>query len=479
MESVWEKSCSFEKREELNGSIVADVAVVGGGIAGLLTAYELQKEGLKVVVLEAKNICSGNTENTTAKITSQHDLIYDYLIKEFGAEKASQYARANEEAIKRYKDIITKNAIDCDFEEIPTYIYSIEDKEAIEREVAAARQLGISADLVEALELPFEVAAAVRFNNQGQFNPLKFLKFISRDLVIYENSKAIEIKKNLVKTEYGEVIAKDIVIATHYPIINTPGYYFMRMHQERSYVIALENAQQLKGAYKGSDKFQYSFRSYKDLLLLGGAGHRTGEADTSEGYNELRSLAKKLYPKGREKYHWSAQDCMSMDKVPYIGQYSVDTPNTYVITGFEKWGMTTAMVAAQIITDAICGRKNKNEEIFSPRRFDVTASMKTLAEDGVASAKGLIKSMLHIPTEQLKDINRNQGAIVDYEGEKVGVYKDSEGKCHIVSVKCPHLGCELQWNNHDLSWDCPCHGSRFDYKGSWIESPAIVGVSYE
>ena len=274
-------------------------------------------------------------------------------------------------------------------------------------------------------------------------------------------------------------MAKSIVIATHYPIINTPGYYFMRMHQERSYVIALENAQQLKGAYKGSGKFQYSFRSYKELLLLGGGAHRTGEADASGGYDDLRNLAKELYPHSEEKYHWSAQDCMSIDKVPYIGQYSIDTPNTYVITGFEKWGMTTAMVAALIITDNICGRKNKYEEVFSPRRFDVTASMKTLAKDSIASAKGLIKSMFHIPTEQLKDIKMNEGAIVEYEGEKVGVYKDSEGECHIVDVKCPHLGCELQWNKHDLSWDCPCHGSRFDYNGNWIESPAIGGASYE
>lgn len=479
MESVWKKSCSFERRPALDKNLTVDVVVIGGGIAGILTAYRLQKEGRKVVVLEAEKICSINTGNTTAKITSQHDLIYDYLINEFGMEKATQYAQANEEAIKEYKNIITENNIDCDFEEIATYIYTLDNEKAIEKEEKAARQVGIAAEVIKKIELPIDIKAALKFNNQGQFNPLKFLFHIARELDIYEDTRVVEIQDNIVKTEKYNVVAKAIVIATHYPIVNVPGYYFMRMHQERSYVIAIENAQHLEGAYKGIDNFQYSFRNYENLLLLGGAAHRTGETNDSEGYEELRQVARTLYPGAIEKYHWSAQDCMSIDKVPYIGQFSVETPNTYIITGFNKWGMTTSMAASIIICDMISGRKNKYEEVFSPSRFDITASMKNIMKDGAVSVKGLIKEKIHIPSEHLEDIKNNEGKIIEFEGEKVGVYRNNEGVYYMVSTKCPHLGCELQWNSQELSWDCPCHGSRFDYKGNCIDSPAIRGVSYE
>ncbi|MCX0370860.1 FAD-dependent oxidoreductase [Clostridium perfringens] len=449
-----------------------DVLVIGAGIAGILTAYMLKQRGREVVVIDAAEIASGNTKNTTAKITSQHDLIYSKLITEFGEEKARQYAKANELAIKKYKEIIEDRRIECDFEEKPAYVYSLNEVDVLKEEVEAAKKLGIDAQFVQEANLPFKINGALKFNNQAQFNPLKFLKDISNELVIYENTRALEIKENLVVTSGGNITAKNIVVATHYPIMNAPGYYFMKMHQERSYVLALENKSEVDGMYIDLNKEGYSFRTYNNLLLLGGISHRTGENEEGGSYDELRKVAKRLYPKAKEKYHWSAQDCMTIDGIPYIGRYSSETRNIYVATGFNKWGMTSSMVSAMIISDMILEKENDFSEIFSPRRFDLSLSINNIANDLIETAKNFIAQKVYIPSSEIEHIKNGHGGIIEYNGEKVGVYKNKEGKEFFVSTKCTHLGCQLSWNADELTWDCPCHGSRFDYKGRLIGSPA-------
>ncbi|EOU1991863.1 FAD-dependent oxidoreductase [Clostridium perfringens] len=472
MKSVWSESCKFRKREALNKDIKTDVLVIGAGIAGILTAYMLKQKGRDVVLIDAAEIASGNTKNTTAKITSQHDLIYSKLISEFGEEKARQYAKANELAIKKYKEIIEYKRIECDFEEKPAYVYSLNEVDVLKEEVEAAKNLGIDAEFVQEANLPFKINGAVKFNNQAQFNPLKFLKGISNELVIYENTRALEIKENLVVTSGGNITANNIVVATHYPIMNAPGYYFMKMHQERSYVLALENTSEIDGMYIDLNKEGYSFRTYNNLLLLGGISHRTGENEDGGSYDELRKVAKKLYPKAKEKYYWSAQDCMTIDGIPYIGRYSSETPNIYVATGFNKWGMTSSMVSAMIISDMILEKENDFSEIFSPRRFDLSLSINNIANDLIETAKNFIAQKVSIPSSEIEHIKNGHGGIIEYNGEKVGVYKNKEGKEFFVSAKCTHLGCQLSWNADELTWDCPCHGSRFDYKGRLIGSPA-------
>ena len=292
MKSIWSENCKFNRRDELNGDVKTDILIIGAGIAGILVGYLLKKSGREVVVIDKGEIASGNTRNTTAKITSQHDLIYYKLIEEFGEEKARQYAKANELAIKMYKEIIEERKIKCDFEEVPAYIYSLNDTELIKKEVDAAKNLGIEAEFVENINIPLDIKGAVKFNNQGQFNPLKFIEDISKELVIYENTRAIKIEDNLVTTNRGKIVANHIVIATHYPIMNAPGYYFMKMHQERSYVIALENADNIEGMYIDYEKQGYSFRNYKGLLLLGGVSQRTGENESGGSYDKLREVAK-------------------------------------------------------------------------------------------------------------------------------------------------------------------------------------------
>lgn len=472
MKSVWSESCKFRKREALNKDIKTDVLVIGAGIAGILTAYMLKQKGREVVVIDAAEIASGNTKNTTAKITSQHDLIYSKLIAEFGEEKARQYAKANELAIKKYKEIIEDKRIECDFEEKPAYVYSLNEIDVLKEEVEAAKNLGIDAEFVDEANLPFKINGAVKFNNQAQFNPLKFLKGISNELIIYENTRALEIKENLVVTSGGNITANNIVVATHYPIMNAPGYYFMKMHQERSYVLALENTSEIDGMYIDLNKEGYSFRTYNNLLLLGGISHRTGENEEGGSYDKLRKVAKNLYPKAKEKYYWSAQDCMTIDGIPYIGRYSSETSNIYVATGFNKWGMTSSMVSAMIISDMILEKENDFSEIFSPRRFDLSLSINNIANDLIETAKNFIAQKVSIPSSEIEHIKNGHGGIIEYNGEKVGVYKNKEGKEFFVSTKCTHLGCQLSWNADELTWDCPCHGSRFDYKGRLIGSPA-------
>lgn len=479
MKSVWQDECNLSKGITLHKNLDTDVLIIGAGIAGILTGYMLKEEGINCTIIDSGKVCEGNTGRTTAKITLQHELIYNKLIKEYGEDKARQYAEANKRAIDKYREIVKEKNIQCEFEEMPNYLYTVDNIEAIEREYEAELRLGIEAELLDNIELPVSVKKALRVNNQAQFNPLMFLKEIAKGLTIYENTRAVEIKDNIVTTDKYVISAKAIVVATHYPIMNFPGYYFMRMHQERSYVIALENAQQLNGMYIGVDEEGYSFRGYKNLLLLGGGSHRCGDNELGGKYDELRSVAQRLYPEAKEIYHWSAQDCMPSDDIPFIGQYSRETPNLYVATGFKKWGMTTAMVSAMIITDMIKGRKNEYAEIFSPRRFDISDSMENMIKDGIESVKGLTAELFHIPDAELKDIKNGHGGIIEYKGEKVGVYRDIEGKSHIVSTRCPHLGCEVKWNPDELSWDCPCHGSRFDYKGNWIESPAQRGLKDE
>ena len=476
MESVWSESCKIAKRESLNKDIKTDILVIGAGIAGILTAYMLKEKGRDVVLIDGDKIAGGNTKNTTAKITSQHNLIYHKLISEFGEEKARQYAKANELAIKKYKEIIGERKIDCDFEERPAYVYSLNETYFLKDEVEAAKKLGINAEFVEETELPFKVEGAVKFNNQAQFNPLKFLENISKDLTIYENTRAIEIRRNEVVTNKGKITANYIVIATHYPIMNAPGYYFLKMHQERSYVIALENVDKINGMDIDVDESGYSFRNYKDLILLGGIKQRTGDNETGGSYDKLREASKELYPKSKEKYHWSAQDCMTLDGIPYIGRYSDDTPNIYVATGFNKWGMTSSMVSAMIISDIILEKENDFKEIFSPKRFDLSLSINNVAKDISETAKNFIAQKIYIPSSQIEHIQNGHGGIVEYNGEKVGVYKDKNGKEYIVSTKCAHLGCELKWNADELTWDCPCHGSRFDYKGRLIGGPAVKNI---
>ena len=426
MDSIWLKTAEKLRFDALDGNKKTDVLIIGGGIAGILCAYKLKNAGVDCILVEADEICGGITKNTTAKITLGHGLIYDKIIKRFDEDKARLYAEAQSKAIKQYARLCED--IGCDYETQNNYVYSITDRKKIEKEVVALNRLGVKADFSDANELPFKVAGAVRVKDQAQFHPLKFLYTIAKDLPIYENTKVTELMPHKAKTNRGEIAFKKLIIATHFPMLNKHGLYSLKLYQHRSYVIALKGAQNVSGMYVDESDTGLSFRSYGDLLLLGGGGHRTGKKGGC--WQELEGFARRHYKNAEIVGKWATQDCMTLDDVPYIGQYSKSTPDVFVATGFNKWGMTNAMVAADLLCDLVRGKSNPYANFFDPSR---TVLRPQLAVNAFESTVGILT-----PT----------------------------------APRCPHLGCALKYNRAEHTWDCPCHGSRFTEQGELIDNPA-------
>ena len=426
MDSIWLKTAEKPRFDALGGNKSVDVLIIGGGIAGILCAYKLKEAGADCMLVEADEISGGITKNTTAKITLGHGLIYDKMIHRFGADKARLYAEAQSNAIKEYAKL--GENIDCDFEIRDNYVYSLSDRKKIEKEVAALNRIGVKAELTDAKELPFSVAGAVRLKDQAQFHPLKFLYVIAKDLPIHEHTKVLELAPHKAKTNRGEITYQKLIVATHFPMLNKHGLYPLKLYQHRSYVIALKDAQSLNGMYVDESDAGLSFRSYGDLLLLGGGGHRTGKKGGY--YAKLEKFARQHYKNAKAVGKWATQDCMTLDRVPYIGQYAKSTPDVFVATGFNKWGMTNGMVAADLLCDLVRGKPNPYASVFDPSR---TLLRPQLAVNTFDSVVGLLT-----PTVP----------------------------------RCPHLGCALKYNRAEHTWDCPCHGSRFTEDGQLIDNPA-------
>ena len=475
MKSIWAQY-PICPRDGLHGDLKTEIAVIGAGMAGILTAHLLQRAGHRVIVLDAGRIAGGQTCNTTAKITAQHGLIYQKLRAEQGEENARAFAAANSEAIGAYRQIVEQEQIGCDFEEQNAYVYGT-DLPALKAETETACQLGLPASFADHVPLPVCAAGAVCFSAQAQFHPLKFIAALAEHLEIYENTPVRTVEDMLLQTDGGTVHAEHIVFACHYPFINFPGMYFARMHQERSYVLALEHAADVRGMWIGAEQNGYSFRNYGKLLLLGGEGHRTGENSRGGRYGALERKAREWFPESRVAARWSAQDCMTADGMPYIGRYADTRPNWYVATGFGKWGMTGSMVSALLLRDLICGTENPYVTLFDPGRFDLSVLDGVAAEGGQA-VKGLVRRLFRLPEETAREIPAGHGGIVLLDGEKVGVYKEKDGTLHTVDIRCPHLGCQLEWNPDEISWDCPCHGSRFDFRGALLSGPAQENISH-
>ena len=490
MNSVWiECIDKIKSNGELKEDASADVCIIGAGISGITTAYYLTKRGYKVIVIEKDEIGQGVTGHTTAKITSQHNLIYHYLSKQYGIKFAKKYYEANEEAIKNIEDIIRENNIDCDFERKDNYIYTINEKNVakIEEEYESVKYINIDAKKVDKTDLPFDIKMGIEFKNQAQFNPLKYLKGLVKYILenkgrIYINTLCTDIKRDDNQYEVyanGEkVFAKYVVLASQYPFLKVPGFYFAKMYQASSYVIAIETKEELpKDMYLSIDEPNFSFRRYKDLLLIGGAGHKTGsKVDFNQSYGILENKAKEIYPESIIKYRWSTRDAITLDKIPYIGEYSSLMPNIYVMTGFNKWGMTSSNVAANIIADKITNMGNIYEEIFKSTRLKPITNIDEMKNMIADSTKSLILDRIKAENIETEDIKKNSGGVIDVDGTKVGVYKDETGKKYYIKPVCTHLGCILEWNDADKTWDCPCHGSRYDRFGKNIYVPGIKNL---
>ena len=428
MPSIWRETVELPRFAPLQGDLRTQVLIVGGGMAGVLCAHLLREWGIDCALVEAEHLAWGTTGDTTAKLTVQHGLLYHKLLRQRGREGALTYLRLQQAALERYRTLCEK--ADCDFVTEENYVYNLNDRKTLRAELAALQSLDVPARLEEKPPLPMPTAGAVGIPEQARFHPLKFLSAITPGLPIYEHTKVLELLPGKAVTNRGTVTAEKIILATHFPILNKHGGYFVKLYQHRSYVLALENVPPIEGMYVDDSGTGLSFRRSGDLLLLGGGGHRTGK--TGGGWKELERFAAKHWPQATVRARWAAQDCMSLDGLPYVGRYSAATPHMLVATGFNKWGMTNAMAAAMVLGDLVQEKTHPAAALLDPSRSVLRPQL----------AANLWESTVNLLTP--------------------------------TAPRCPHLGCALKWNEQEHSWDCPCHGSRFDEGGHLLDGPATA-----
>ena len=487
-ESYWLDSVELPSFPVLNEDLEADVVIVGGGITGITLAFLLVQENIKPVILEAGRILNGTTGHTTAKLTVQHGLIYDELIKQTDKDTARKFYEANDAALKLIKNIIQKRNIDCDLSKEDAFIYTLQDESILklEKEWEAYQELGISGDLLNKLDLPFPVKRALVMYDQAQFHPVKYLRALVEEILekggrIFENTVASKIKgkeKAAVVLANGQTVKGNFVISCSGFPFHDGAYYFSRLYQERSYIIACLTEKEFPGGmYINAEKPARSMRAvpYKDekLVLFIGNEHKTGQGpDTLQHYENLYHFANNTFGVKKIVYRWSAQDLTTLDKIPYIGYMSNTNRSVLVATGFRKWGMTSSMVAAMLLTDIVLNRENDYETVFTPSRFHSGETVKEFLKTNLDVAKHLLQGKIENPEKSLEGLKKREGRIVQLNGKRMGAYKNEQGKIFIVDTTCTHMGCELEWNNGERSWDCPCHGSRFGVTGEVLTGPA-------
>lgn len=486
----WQESTQLPTFSPLSNDTKVDVAIVGGGITGITTAYLLSKNGLKVAIVEANRVLNGTTGHTTAKVTAQHGLIYDEFIQHMGVEKAKLYYEANNDALRFVRQTVKDLQIDCDLTDEDASMYAVSDTYArkIAKEYEAYQKLGIPSEFSETIPLPIDIKGTLIMKNQGQFHPLLYLKTLIDEIVkaggeIYEKSTAVKIDQEsanpTVTTQEGhKVDCKYAISCSHFPFIDGKGYYFTRLAADRSYVLGVTTKQEFPGGmYYSADtpsrSLRYTPMNGEKLVLISGDGHKTGQgSSTYKHYRALEEFGEDVLGIKEIKYRWSAQDLYTLDKLPYVGPITAKKPNILVATGYRKWGMSNSHAAAKILTDLVLEKENPYAELYSPSRFYTDPSIKKFLSQNLDVAGHLIEGKFDIADKRIEDVSNDEGAIVVVKGQRAGCYRDIEGHINLVDTTCTHMGCEVEWNSGDRSWDCPCHGSRFSVEGEVIEGPA-------
>lgn len=489
-ESYW-RELNLPEFKKLTEDHQTDIAIVGGGITGTTAGYLLAKEGFKVTIIEAGKILTGTTGHTTAKITAQHSIIYDELINHFGEEKAKLYYKANQEALNFIKTTVGEQQIDCDFSEQDAILYTTSDQgiSKIHKEADAYQKLGINGKEINSIPFDIDIKSALTMHNQAQFHPLKYLRelaklFIAAGGEIFENSVAIDIEDGnepQIELRNGQKIScKHIIAASHFPFCDKKGLYFARMYVERSYLMAIKAKKAFPGGmYLSIDSPARTLRSApmngEELVLVGGEGHKTGQGiNTMEHYKAIEQFAEEKLGIKEYLYRWSAQDIYTLDKVPYIGPITANQPRVLMATGYRKWGMSNGTAAALLLKDYILEKDNPYKELYTTSRFHADPEIKKLFTVNVDVAKHLIKGKLEISPKVPEEVAVDEAAIVIINGERAGAYRDHDGVLHVVDTTCRHLGCEVEWNEGERTWDCPCHGSRYSITGEVINGPAVM-----
>ena len=478
------------QRGPLVGDVEVDVAIVGAGIVGLTTARLLKEVGKTVAVVEMDRIGTGVSGYTTAKVTAGHGLIYQELEKKHGLEVAAAYARANQSGLEQVARWVGEGEIDCDFEWRSNFVYSesFEKLDAVREEVEAAKRAGLDAHLEDDLDLPYEIAGAVRLDDQAQFHPRKYLEYLAADVVgdgsfIFEKSRVTDVSEGSpceVLTAQGRVVSRDVIVATHYPILDR-GLFFPRVHPQRSYAIAgpINGDKGPSGMYISVDEPTRTIRTIKDgdrtLLMVGGSGHAAGQKyDTENCYRDLERWMAERFGVTQVTHRWSAHDGVTVDMLPYVGTARRGSEHLYTATGFGKWGFTNGTTAAQVICDQILDRDNEFSSLFDPHRLTVQASFPKFATENVKIAGHWFGDRIKHPQEGgFDDLAPGEAAVRGVGVGQVAAYRDEQGELHAVSAVCTHLACIVAWNEAEKSWDCPCHGSRFDHEGRVLHGPAV------
>lgn len=487
-ESYWRRTAELPVYPRLTRDLETEFAVVGGGITGLTTAYLLAKEGRRVALLTADRLLGGTTGYTTAKITAQHDLIYDELISHFGEDKAGLYYQANAGALSFMRILAAGEGIACDFVDEDAVVYATREEglHKLEKEYAAYRQLGIEGERYDSLSLPLGATAALSMKRQARFHPVPYAAFLASEIVrmggeVYEETTADKFHEGepakLTTKDGCTVTCQAVASCSHFPFFDN-GLYFARLHAETSYVIAVKSPYDYPGGmYISADEPKRSVRAVtyggERLLLIGGESHKTGQGEcTIAHYEALQQFAAQRFGVDEIRYRWSTHDLVTLDKLPYIGRARAGTPNLLVATGYRKWGMTTGTAAARLLADLLLGRDNPYEELFGPTRFHADPDVGTLAKETADVAYRYVKGKLEWLRKDPEELGLDEGATVRIKGRRCGAYRDHESKLHIVDTTCTHMGCETEWNAGDRTWDCPCHGSRFKYDGEVLAGPA-------
>lgn len=488
-QSLWIATTPATDWPSLDGDIDIDVAVVGAGITGISVAWRLKQAGKRVALLDAGRVATSTTGHTTAKVTSLHGLTYARLRDDAGDDAITQYAGANQAAIEEIVRIVESEGIDCDFHRAPAYTYVTDEARIaeIEAEVEAAKAAGLPASFTTETELPFPVAGAIRVENQAMFHPRAYCLALAERIpgdgsYVFEQTRAVDVTTDdrcEVVTPNGRVRADQVVLATQIPFLDRGGY-FARTSPSRSYAVAARIRGPLpEGMYLGADEGGHSVRHYHGddggYVILGGEDHKVGqEDDTRERYDELERWTRDMYDVEDIPYSWSAQDYMPVDGVPYIGKLTPMSDRIFIATGFKKWGMTTGVVAAMLIDDAIHGRENPWQPVFDSTRVDVARSAKAFIRENMYVATRFVWDRLNrVQADPVDTLGPDSGGIVELDGATMAVYRDPDGGIHAVSPTCAHLGCSLGWNAAERTWDCPCHGSRYDVDGHVIQGPSV------
>lgn len=488
--SYWKDSTTLPDHPRLDEDIAVDAAVLGAGIVGVTTALLLRRAGLDVALIEMDRVCGGVTGNTTAKITAGHGTIYQRLVSDHGAEVASLYADANRRGLDMITSSVDEMGIDCDLEWKDNYVYAGSPGAAgdIDSEIEAGRTAGLEVEQAPSIPLPYPVARALRLPGQAQFHPGKYLAHLSAAFVaeggaVYEGTRAVDVRQGTpcsVTTSTGaSVKATDMIVATHYPFTDR-ALLFPQLYPQRSYAIAGEVSEELlpDGMFISVDAPTRSIRTIPTdsgtLLMVGGEGHPVGrDGPMLDHYRALETWARDRFGMERVRNRWSAQDPVSVDGLPFVGR-SHGGDNVFVATGFGKWGMTNGTLAAAVIADLILGRDNPYAEMFDPTRIaPKNAPLKFSIENAKIAAHLVGDRILHPSRGNLDNLSPGEALVENKPFAPMAAYRDDEGHLHKVSATCTHLGCRVRWNDAERSWDCPCHGSRFDIDGRVLQGPAV------